>query len=66
MKSHCNDCEMDPVFWTASQRGTHERHEGGKRHCRFPCRSCDHLDCADERGDEAKAAARLGVEVIAC
>jgi hypothetical protein len=51
--SHCNTCGLDCVTWYPGRGGRFLHHDGGKNNCRFPCKVCDHLDCADVR--KAKA-----------
>src|SRR5262245_36915764 len=45
----CATCKLDSVHWRRAPRGRHLVHDGGLVSCRFPCRTCDHEDCAAAR-----------------
>lgn len=51
-EGHCATCRLDKVIWRRARRGNHLVHDGGKRSCRFPCRACEHFDCAVVRGEQ--------------
>ena len=64
MRAPCNACGVDSAAWVDSRRGAFQRHDDSEKGCRFPCRrKCDHLDCAEERGDLEEVASRLGISV---
>lgn len=50
-EGHCATCRLDSVIWRRAKRGRHLIHDGGKKSCKFPCRACEHIDCAVARGE---------------
>lgn len=65
MTGPCNSCGLDEVRWYDGRGGKFQKHDGGRASCRFPCKKCDHLDCAEARGilPLARAVALHGVDV---
>jgi hypothetical protein len=47
----CHTCKLDHASWRYGRGRRFLVHDGGKRTCRFPCRTCEHLDCEQLRNE---------------